>query len=109
VKVDNQEVKTVTTLEDLKVNVSKTMTELIQLVNGKISFSDNFDGRIASAAFTSMGVDTQVVHGLNRIPVGYIVCKANAPLSVYDGSRASDNNNIYLRSSAVGTANILVF
>lgn len=108
-RIDNKDIKTAETLPDLRKHVSETMAEITQVINGKLSFSDNFDGRIVSTSFAGVNTDTQLVHGLNRLPIGYVVTKASAPLNVYDGTRASDNNNIYLRSNAVGTANILVF
>ena len=58
--------------------------------------------------FTGPGVDVAVEHKLGRIPVGYLVVKRTASMTVYDGVASSSEDWLVLRASAAGTAYVLV-
>ncbi len=54
--------------------------------------------------------DTRINHGLSRVPRGYLVMKASAPVFVGDGS-ASTNPTLYInvKASSAATVSLLVF
>jgi hypothetical protein len=58
--------------------------------------------------FASPATDTEVVHGLPAL-TGYLVLRASAPLSVYDGGADPRPGVSLLRSSAAGTVTLRVF
>ena len=55
---------------------------------------------------TNATPDTEdtIVHGLGRIPIGYIIVSCNKAAIVYNGATAWDITNIYLRCNAASTA-----
>lgn len=107
--VGPSDVSNVATWEDLKRFVSQITKSTVDLVNGKITFMDNFDALTISVEFTAANTTVIVPHGLNRIPAGYLVQGLTAALTVYDGNQANTTENIYLQASATGTARILVY
>jgi len=46
---------------------------------------------------------------LGRVPSGYILINASAAMIIYNGGSANTANDIFLKSSAVGSGQILVF
>ncbi len=84
------------------------LTEIKLAVNGNLNFVDNFGGREVSVTFTAANTNTRVDTGLRTVPTKYIVQGTTAAMSVYDGTLASQPGVIFLRSSAVGTARLLV-
>jgi hypothetical protein len=108
-KISNFDVKSVATIDDIKRFISNTITQIINIVNGKITFKDNFDGASISTTFSSANVDTPVVHNLGRNAIGYILVTASASMSVYTGSQAGNTTTIFLRSNNPGSATLLVY
>lgn len=43
--------------------------------------------------------DTQVNHGLNRVPLGFIVMSNSASGNIYNGSATNTNELLFLKSS----------
>lgn len=80
-----------------------------RVVNGNLDFQTNFRAKLISVVFTSANTNTTVFHGLGQAPTGYIVSKLSAPMTVYDGTLESNKTTITLRSSAAGTALLLIF
>lgn len=63
-----------------------------------------------TVAALNNSTDTQVFHGLGRIPKGYIAVGSNVAATPYDGALASSNPRLYLTLRASATANMtLVF
>lgn len=92
---------------------SKYCAELFEQIarlfsNGQ-SIADNFDAKILTLTFSSSATDTTLVHGLGRVPTGYLVLRRSANMVVYDGTGAWSANSISLKSSAAGNATISVF
>ena len=84
------------------------LTEVKLAVNGNLNFVDNFGGREVSVTFNVANSDTRVDTGLRVVPTKYIVFGTTAAMSIYDGTLPSQSGVIFLRSSAVGTARLLV-
>lgn len=57
--------------------------------------------------FLASGTDTVVPHLLGRPPLGYLVVGLSENMTVYYGSVSSNERNVTLRASAVGTAWVL--
>lgn len=58
--------------------------------------------------FTSAGVDVVVAHGLERVPIGYLVVGKSAGVTVYDGATPSSRDYLVLRATGAGTVRVLV-
>lgn len=96
-------------VEDLGRYVSQITKQLVDLVNGKISLTENADTDIISVTFNATNQDVITSHSLRRIPTGYIPINLTSAMIVYNGSLANTDALTYLRSSAVGTAKLLLF
>lgn len=103
------DVTNVTSWEELRRFVGQVSKDLVTLVNGKIIFSDNFDGMTISVSFPTANTTVIVPHGLNRIPAGYLVQGLSAAMIVFDGNTANTTANLYVQASAIGIANLLVY
>lgn len=95
--------------ENVKRFTSLALDQIQQILNNGIMFSDNFDAKQLNVTFSAANTDTAAIHGLGRVPGGYVLVGANAAMSVYDGASASTSQVLYLKSSATGTARLLVY
>lgn len=95
--------------EDAPRFTSLALAQVQQILNNGILFSDNFDAKQLSITFSTANTDTAAIHGLGRVPSGYILVGANAAMNVYDGASTSTSQVLYLKSSATGTARLLVY
>lgn len=102
-------VSNVSTWEELRRFVSQMTSDLVDIINGHISFTDNCDISLITVSFPGSGTTVKTAHGLKRMPTGYIVAGLSASLVVFDGNKANTTDDIYLQSSAAGTAQIMVF
>jgi len=102
-------VSNIVDLAGLKRYASQMFDAILLVINGNISFGDNIQSTTLPVDFNKANTDIQVGHNLGRAPNGYIVVGRSASMTVYDGAQAADADNLYLRSSATGTARILVF
>lgn len=107
-KVSNFDVKAVATLDDVKRFLSQTVSQIATILNSKITFVDNFDSRSVDVTFSSPAIDVAVDHNLGRLAISYIPQMLSTPMIIYTGQTAPNGNTIYLRSSAAGTATIMV-
>lgn len=78
-------------------------------VNGQLDFFTNFNCKALTITFGAANVDVSAIHGLGRVPVGYLVYSRNASMVVYDGSVEWSASLLSLRASAAGTAKLIVF
>lgn len=96
---------------DLLVFLEEVLSNLDNILNSGIKFSDNFDGETLS--YTSNAIaDTEdaVAHTLNRVPIGFIVVDTDKGGVVYRSGTAFTNTNIYLKCSTASTAlKVLVY
>lgn len=95
--------------EEIARFCSNAFREIQQIINGNISFEDNFRGKTVEVTFTVINQDTRIEHGLGYVPTGYIVTTKDVALNVYDGAADTTSSAIFLRSTLAGTANILIF
>lgn len=95
--------------EDKKIRYIVLFSEQVsQTLNKNLDFTTNFAGVNATATFTVANTDTAVVHGLGKIPTGYLVLGLSAAMIVYN-TTAATATTLWLKSSAVGVAKLFVF
>lgn len=82
--------------------------QVTQALNGNLD-ATNFNAKLVSVPFGAANTDTAVIHGLSRVPTAYVINGTTAAMSIYDGLTPSTSSVIYLRSSAPGTARILIY
>lgn len=95
--------------EDFQRYASKQINDIINILNKGILFADNFDAVLLTIPFTAANTDVSSTHALNRVPIGYYALNLSAVMVLYNGSLAFTENQITLKSSAVGTALVLIF
>jgi predicted RNA-binding protein with EMAP domain len=101
----------VTNVEDwneLRRFVTQMIDSIIDTVNGKLDFQENIVSSIHSVVFPSANTQIEVSHGLGKIPTGYILVKASAAMSIYDGTSSNTDNKLYIKSTAQGSATVIV-
>lgn len=96
------------TVEDLSRYYAIVMDQVEQILNGGISFSENVQSSSAEVTFTASGTEVIVTHGLKTTPLGYLVIKRSAAITVYDGLTTWTQEYISLRADGAGTATVLV-
>lgn len=102
-KVDNVE-----SWEDLRRFTGQTFDALLAEINGRLQIVENCYTSLVSIAFSATNTDTQVAHTLGVKPTGWILVSPSAAMQVYQVADSTDKT-ITLRSSATGSAQILVF
>lgn len=87
----------------------KALENIASILNNGVLFSDNFNAKTLTFTFSAANIETAVIHGLGRVPTGYIQVGSSAALTVYDGASANTSSLLYLRASALGTGRVLVY
>lgn len=89
------------------VTLTRFLKQVYTILNRGINPQDNFRGAILNCEFTS--ADTSIIfkHNLSFTPQYYLVAGISVNMVIYEF--VANNVNISLKSSAVGTAQILVF
>ena len=83
--------------------------DCVNVVNGNLEFGANIKSASVRVTFTAANTDTVINHALGKPPSGYLIAGLSTNLIVYDGSMPSTKNTITLKSSAIGTATLLLF
>lgn len=96
-----------TTLGDVTKYVSAALQAIYREFNGRITFVDNVaaSGPL-TATFPNGSTPVNVMHSLNKVPVGFIVINLNAGISVYQPSLVSypwTATQVTLQASGAGT------
>lgn len=85
------------------------LNDIVTQVNGGLDFATNFNAKSVSALFSAVNTDTAIAHGLGRVPVGYLKIGSSVAMTIYDGQTNDTSILLYLKSDAIGTAQLLVF
>lgn len=88
---------------------SQLFSAILQVLNGEITFNDNCKTTFLTVVFNSANVQQSLVHGLNKIPMGYILVGSKVATQLYDGTTPSSAQAIYLKSTVATTARVLIF
>lgn len=84
-------------------------SSVVGLINGNLIFQDNMRVSIINCSFIAANTETSFSHSLGKTPQYYIELNKSAALTVYDGETANTDATIFLKSSATGTVNLMVF
>lgn len=95
--------------EDESKYVEKALNNIAAILNNGIVFTDNFDAKILTITFSAANADVASLHGLGRVPSGYVQIGQSTATTVYDGSTANSASLLYLRASATGVCKVMVF
>lgn len=104
-----QSIHNTRTWEELRRYLAITLDDILTALNGRISVGDNLDGQVVSVQFSSANIEVKVPHVLQRVPVGYIPVNKSVAMDIYNGGSAFSNTNVFLKSSAAGSADIFIF
>lgn len=99
-------------LEDwvtLKRYVAQDLSSIGAVLNGRVGLDENCDTSLVSVTFTATATDTAVIHTLNRVPTGFITVSPTAAMRIYAGTAPNTSTLVYVRTDAVGSAQLLVF
>ena len=87
----------------------RALDNIESILNNGILFSDNFNAKLLTVTFSTANVDVATIHGLGRVPGGYLQVGSNAASIAYDGASANSSSLLYLRASAAAQIRILVY
>jgi len=90
------------------IQAARILRDVQLILNSGILLNDNISGKVVSVNFTVANSDVRIDHGLDRIPIGYVQIGQSVATTVYDGTTSTTKNNIFLRSSAIGTVKLLI-
>lgn len=97
------------TIEEVRRFATLVLKDIVNAINGNLSFRDNFKANILGVSFDSANTEVQFTHTLGQTPSGYILIQAGAAMTLYDGTGGNTDSLVYLRSSAAGSGKILLF
>lgn len=83
--------------------------DVVRAVNGDLDFDTNFNAREVTFTFTAADTNTSIGHSLGRVPSRYILTSSTAAMSLYAATAASTSSTMFLRSSAIGVATVLIY
>lgn len=96
-------------VEELRRFVGAFSDNVASALNSRLTFSDNFLASIITFVFTGANTTLGMPHKIGVIPSGYILVGTTVAMSLYDGEQANSTDTLFLRSTAAGTAKVLVF
>ena len=92
-------------IKDFETNqLQNNVAEFLNQVTSK----SILDGRILENVAVSTTA-TEIAHGLGRKPLGYIIVKSNAHVTIYDTTSTTPTVTIKLTASATATINLWIF
>lgn len=94
--------------EELIRYASQDISGIADVINGGLDFT-NFRSTTIDVTFTAADTSQQITHKLGKIPTGYLVVKKSVSMVVYDGTMDPTEQDIFLKSSAIGTARLIIF
>lgn len=94
---------------DLVRYISQAMKQIVDIINGNISITDNLSAKILTVVFNAPNNEVGTNHSLGRVPVGYIPTNLSAGMIIYNGTSSNTTGIIYLKATAVGTVQVLIF
>ncbi len=102
--------------EQYRRNLDDDVKQLAILTHGRVRFGTGVDGARGEnisgifQVYTSNGsADTEdtIAHGLNSVPIGYIVLKQDKASNVYEGGTAWDADSIFLKQTGTSVTTTL--
>lgn len=97
--------KDVATLAD---KTAQALQDIQNMMNGKVEFDVNLLSQTVTVNFDAIGVDTAVIHKLNKQITGYIPIMKSGPCDIYIGQGQFTTNRIFLRSTAIASVTLVL-
>lgn len=88
---------------------TEVLNRITTILGGEVDLTENCKTTFAGVSFAASGVDVAITHGLNRVPKGYIVAGKSVTMDITDGSGSNTTKTLFIRSTAVGYARLLIF
>lgn len=88
---------------------SQLIGNMVDIINGRLSFGDNVQSQEIEVSFTTANTDIAITHKLNKTGVKYWPVVKSKACDVFTGSRAQTNNTIYLQCTQVATVTLELF
>ncbi len=88
----------VTNWEDLRRFASACIQDIVNQINGRLTFNDNIQGVTLQAFFPVANTDLALTHALGYVPNGFLVVGLDSAAIIYS-STAPNSVQIFLRSS----------
>lgn len=88
---------------------SRTISSIVDTVNGNLEFDKNFKSQTVEVTFAAANTDTEIMHGLNRTTVHYLIVNKDVACDVYNGNRANVLSACYLRCTVATTLTLILF
>lgn len=82
--------------------------DTVEQINGRLQFDENLATQTLSVKFPTANADVAISHNLMKTGVKYIKASQSVPCNVYDGSKASNKNTIYLRCDQPATVTLIL-
>ncbi len=108
-QVPNTTISNQTDPKEIQRYTAVSLQSVINAINGGLNFGENIQGTFRGATFTGAGNEQGIVHGLGRVPVGYLVVGRSTGVTIYNGENANTSSVLYLRSTGAGTINVFTF
>lgn len=99
----------VSSWEDLRRFSSALCQDIVNQINGRLSFKDNIQNTEASVFFPLANADVPVNHNLGYVPSSFIVTDLDGAAVIYQ-TTSPNAGQVFLKSSAAGiTAKVRIF
>ena len=97
--------------KSLTLELLSAWRELSVLLNGALTFQDNFNAEIVDVSDTgTANTEFTVSHGLKRVPTGFLIININKAGVVYANGTTWTTAAIYLKCDTANTTiKVLVF
>jgi hypothetical protein len=82
--------------------------EMQSIINGKIEFDSNIASQTKTVYFPTANLDVSINHTLGKSSINYLVAQKTGPCDIYNGSVATTESIVNLRSNASGVTVTLI-
>jgi len=103
-----QDIGNVKDWEQLKRFSQRIYEQISDILNGGATFGDNMSASIQALTFDAANKESVLKHNLGRVPIGFITISKSVDMNLFNGPTAWSNENIYIQSSAAGTATVII-
>jgi hypothetical protein len=97
------------TWESAKRVLSSSWRELSDIMNARLTFSDNVQCALVTVVFTGANTTVAVSHTLGRVSSDYIVRGRSAAVTVFDSLTENTETTTYVQASGAATVRLIVF
>lgn len=99
----------ITDEKDFMRFTSQLINNIVDIINGKITFNDNITSQSVTVSFTAANTDTAISHKLNKTGVKYFPVSKSVACDVFNGSKSQTTNTIYLQSTQIANVTLELY